>query len=80
MSAQHGAACTTCQRLRAFVTAGASLILALYLQPDWATALAGHMPDPLWIGVALTLSGPALILWRLRPAWQRARRMKRRRA
>ncbi|MEL6550201.1 MAG: hypothetical protein AAFQ54_08130 [Pseudomonadota bacterium] len=61
--------CQTCARLRLFLPASLALIAAIYVQPDWATALAVLMPPPLVIGLflmAANVAGVAWGLWRAR--------------
>lgn len=64
--------CRTCHRLRLFLTVGAGLLIAIYLQPEWAVAAAGLMPPPLWIGMALCAASVIGLALRIRA--ERARR------
>ncbi|WP_437196283.1 hypothetical protein [Roseovarius sp. MS2] len=59
-------ACGTCLRLRMFLTIAGALIAGLYLQPGWATAVAGLMPAPLLIGWAICGFGTLGFVLRLR--------------
>lgn len=64
--------CQRCQTIRAFVLLGGLLIIAIYLQPVWAQALAARMPDPIAIGVGLCVASFAVFL--LRFAFERRAR------
>jgi len=64
------ATCALCLRLRLFLTVAGGLIAGLYLQPGWATALAGLMPSPLMIGICICLAAVSLFALRL---WQHRR-------
>lgn len=65
MMDQDNTACATCLRIRYFLAVGAAMIMAIYLQPDWAVTFAAAMPDPLWIGVGLCVAGVAGFVVRL---------------
>jgi hypothetical protein len=52
-------ACATCQRIRWFMGIAAFLVVCIHQQPQWAMALATAMPDPLVIGLGLTVAGGA---------------------
>ncbi|MGK8234920.1 hypothetical protein ACLGGT_12210 [Roseovarius sp. MS2] len=49
-----------------FLTIAGALIAGLYLQPGWATAVAGLMPAPLLIGWAICGFGTLGFVLRLR--------------
>lgn len=57
MSGAQEQTCATCLRLRMFLTIAGGLIAGLYLQPGWATAVAGLMPAPLMIGWGICAVG-----------------------
>lgn len=65
--------CATCLRLRMFLTIAGGLIAGLYLQPEWATAVAGLMPAPLIIGWGICVGG-SLSFWLRFRDYQRQRR------
>lgn len=54
--------CRTCLKLRAFLCAALPLIAMIYLQPEGAMRLAGHMPSPEFIGWGI-VSACALGFW-----------------
>lgn len=58
--------CATCLRLRMFLTIAGGLIAGIYLQPGWATAVAGLMPAPLMIGWGIFGVGSVAFAMRLR--------------
>lgn len=66
--------CQRCQTIRGFVLIGGLLIIAIYLQPVWARALAAKMPEPISIGVALCLASVVVFLLRVARE-RRARRL-----
>lgn len=61
--------CQKCQTIRAFVLLGGLMIIAIYLQPVWAQALAARMPDPIAIGVGLCVA--SFVVFLLRFAFER---------
>lgn len=65
--------CATCLRLRLFLTLAGALIIGLYLQPGWATALAGLMPPSLVIGWAICIGGAIGFSFRLRTHLRKSR-------
>ncbi|MEL6915438.1 MAG: hypothetical protein AAFP13_13140 [Pseudomonadota bacterium] len=60
--------CTGCARLRFFLPVALMLIAAIYAQPAWAIRLAGFMPAPMSIGVAILLANVLGVVWGL---WRR---------
>lgn len=59
-------ACGTCQRLRWFLMVAGALIAGIYMQPQWAEALARMVPSPMTIGAAICMAGAAIFGLRLR--------------
>lgn len=62
--------CTTCQRLRLFLSLALPLIAMIYLRPEGAVRLASVMPGPDLIGWGIGLACGIGFWVRLR-AWRR---------
>ena len=58
-------ACRACLRLRFFVPVSIALIMALYLQPDWAVAVAARAPSPIFLGLGGCVLAACLFVARL---------------
>jgi hypothetical protein len=71
MIGQTASRCSTCSRLRWFLTCAGAVIVALYLQPDWAVRISGLVPSPIAIGLGICGLGSVgfgVGLWRMRRA------------
>lgn len=66
MAGRQEQTCATCLKLRMFLTIAGGLIAGIYLQPGWATAVAGLMPAPLTIGWGILGIGTVAFATRLR--------------
>lgn len=57
--------CQRCQNLRVFLSCAGLLLVGMYLQPEWATQLARHMPGAGAIGGVIFGGFCALLALRL---------------
>lgn len=59
--------CQSCQRIRWFLVAASTLLVGLFLQPEWLHSVAGLLPSSLTIGLGICGWGLSVFFFRL---WQ----------